>query len=76
MPRPEFTETQILEVKNKFQELMSQTPKSTYDLWKKEGSIDIINNTVIILPNGIEGKLHGKLADDFVILLNKHGLLI
>lgn len=74
--RPDLTPKEIDNIKSEFELLMSKTPYAVYEQWKNEGSFNIVNRTAIILPRGIEGKLHGKLASDFVSLLNKNNVVI
>ncbi len=44
-------------------------------LWENEKGIQIFSNK-LIMPSGAYKKLKGKLADSFISLLNKYGLLI
>jgi len=76
MARPDLTDTEKDQIRQDFENIISKAPIETYQMWKKEGSFNVINRTAIILPEGIEGKLKGKLADEFVTLLNRNDVLI
>ena len=70
MQKPGVTEEQKQKFKQEFQNIWSEVSQDVQSKWNGE----IIWNPITDEPmfeRNISGKLHGKLADRYVILLNK-----
>lgn len=74
--KPKLTKEQQEHFEHQFKEIILQSSNFVQKWWKNEGKFNWIeSNKLKIMPHGLVNKFQGKQADDFIILLNKYGLL-
>jgi len=69
--KPNLTPEQKLWFENEFIKLIYQSSKEVQDLWESDPHIGWSISNEPVIPNGIENKLIGILADSYTIIWNK-----